>query len=488
MITRFLSIAAPASIYVTMCVLALGLWRERRKFEWLALGPAAAGVLASFLLLPPVHRLFFDEDIYINIANNLSHAPVSQLTLLGSPKEASISTYYKEPAGWPVLLSLAFVVTGVSETAAFAAARILFGAAIAAVYQLAREITETRLQAVAASVLFAATPVCFWFSVSPGTDIPAALMSVLGMWGLIAGNAALAVGGLAMAAQTRMELIVLLPLIWLTGTIPRNWKALSAGLMATAFVHIAWVLSVSPILAEAERVPSGFALAYVPENLGHNITYLLSPWNFAAAATLAAIAAVVIKRGAGTMPMVWQIVSLFSVYLVFYAGSFRLNPRYSIQILVPLAVLAASLAGRPVYVAGLLATLIVPQVQPREFAGYHEALAADHRAALRFVSRIGPDDVVLSATPQMFMNQNRRAMDAVFASGRKELLEQELRSRVKAWYHAGPRTNILESVEARADRWMKSNFELHLIDSSEISGFRIAFYEVLLKPLNREAR
>ncbi len=35
---------------------------------------------------------------------------------------------------------------------------------------------------------------------------------------------------------------------------------------------------------------------------------------------------------------------------------------------------------------------------------------------------------------------------------------------------------------------MKSTFELHLIDSREIGGMRIAFYEVLPKLVNREAR
>src|SRR3990167_2893564 len=124
MLPRILSVAAPLWTYVTLVVLAAGLWRQSPKLEWLAFAPALAGLAASFLFLPPVHRLFFDEDMYINLAMNLARAPVAQLTLLGSPDDIAVSTYYKEPAGWPVLLSLIFVVTGPSEAAAFATARV----------------------------------------------------------------------------------------------------------------------------------------------------------------------------------------------------------------------------------------------------------------------------------------------------------------------------------------------------------------------------
>src|SRR5919109_855739 len=114
MISRILSVAAPLSVYVTLVVLAIGLWRQRKKLEWFAILPATGGLLASFIFLPPVHRLFFDEDIYINIASNLSHAPVAQITLVGSPDEVGVSSYYKEPSGWPVMMSLVFVITGQS--------------------------------------------------------------------------------------------------------------------------------------------------------------------------------------------------------------------------------------------------------------------------------------------------------------------------------------------------------------------------------------
>src|SRR2546422_7193320 len=294
MIPRVLSIAGPLWVYASLGVLIYGLWNQRQKFDWLALVPALAGLAASTVFLSPVHRLFFDEDIYINIASNLAHAPVNQVTVIGGPDDIQVSSYYKEPAGWPVFLGLVFLVTGRSEAVAFWTARILFAIAIAAVYQLARQVLGSRNQALVAAILFGATPICFWFSASPGTDIPAALMAILGMWGLSAGNGALAAAGLALAAQTRMELLILLPLMLIPHVVgdsgteekwgltppakqdssmsfesrfvrrvrpffssvpksPATWSFVAAILVIPEIVHVAWVMSVAPVLARAER-------------------------------------------------------------------------------------------------------------------------------------------------------------------------------------------------------------------------------------------
>src|SRR5438034_106057 len=78
----------------------------------------------------------------------------------------------------------------------------------------------TRRQALLAAILFGATPVCLRYSVSTGTDTPSALMTILGMWGLLSGNGPLAAAGFAFAAQTRLELLVLIPLVWLSPKVP----------------------------------------------------------------------------------------------------------------------------------------------------------------------------------------------------------------------------------------------------------------------------
>lgn len=497
-IPRILSVAGPLFVYASVVLVAVGIYRERHRLDWAAVALAAGGVIASFALLTPVHRLFFDEDIYIHIASNLSRAPAAQITLLGGPDDIQVATYYKEPAGFPVLLSLVFVLTGPSESAAFAMARLLYGVAIAAVYLLARAVLDSRRQAIAAAGLFAAAPVCFWFSVSAGTDIGAALFAVLGMWGIVTGNGALAAGGLALAAQMRLETIVLVPLLLLPKSVTPRWKAIGAGLVVAELAHLSWVFSVAPTLAKAERVAAAFSASYLLSNLKANLLYLFNPFLFPAAVSALAILALAnpkseirISHSAFRIPqftllLPW-IALLSGVYLFFYAGSFQINPRYSIQILAPLALLAASLLRRPLALTALMLTLVLPYTRPRPVPDYIQALAVDHRLAVNFAKNLGPNDLVLSTEPEVFLNQGLYAMNAVFASERPERLDEQFHRYAKVWYHAGARTSVVESPEWRTDRWVKSRYELHLIDAQEVSGRRIAFYSLSADLVNRKA-
>jgi 4-amino-4-deoxy-L-arabinose transferase-like glycosyltransferase len=486
---RILSIATPLFVYITLAVLAVGLWEERRKFDRTALALALAGVLASLMLLDPVHRLFFDEDIYINIASNLTKAPVAQFTLVGGPEEIAVSTYYKEPAGWPVLLSNLFFLTGPSEQAAFALARIFYGLTLAAVYILAFALLRNRVQAVLAAVLVGATPAVFWFSASAGTDLPAVFFTILGLCGIYAGNGALAASGIAMAAQFRLELIVLTPLVWLAPQISNRWKAATAGLVAAEAGHVAWVLSLASEYARAVRVDSAFSLGYIPQNVAANVRYLLNPLVFPSAIMLLAAASLFRKRSMWPRwPLLVAAASVFGVYAVFYVGSFEINPRYSIHVAVPLAVLAASVLRRPVFLAAVVASLVVPQ-----FNGYFvpqviRGLEMDHRIAVENSRRVGPDDLVLGTQHEVFLNQGRRAMNAILASEQPARLNEFLEQKRKVWYYAGIRTTTVNSQDWDADQWVKSNYELHPIDTQEAEGIPVVFYELLFNRLDREAR
>ncbi len=486
MLPRILSIAAPLFVYITLAVLVQGLWNERKKFDRIALALATAGLLASFMVLSPAHRLFFDEDTYINIASNLTKAPVAQLTLLGGPDEITVSTYYKEPAGWPVLLSFVFFFTGPSEQAAFITARVFYGATLGAIYMLGLTLFQSRRQAAVAAILVGAAPVFFWYSASAGTDIPAAFFAVLGLWGIFAGNAPLAAAGIAMSAQIRLELIALAPLVWLAPKISIRWKAAAAGLVAAEIAHVAWLLSVAPEFARAVRVESAFSLQYVFQNGAANIKYLFNPLLFPAVVTALAIAGLLRKRS-GEWPrwlLALSVVAVSGVHAVFYVGSFDINPRYSIQILAPLALLAASTIRRPFFIATLIASLAIPQFGGYGVPPFVQTLAVDHRIASDFAARVGSEDLVLSAQQEVFLNQGLRAMNSVLASERADRLDEQLKQR-KVWYHAGVRTNLENSEDWDADQWVKSNYELHLIDSYEVDAMKIAFYEVLLKPINR---
>ena len=487
MVPRILSIAAPLFIYVSLGILAFGLYAERRKFDWLSLVPAGIALIASFIFVPAQHRLFFDEDIYIHIASNLARAPVAQLTLLSGPDGIAVSSYYKEPAGWPILLSLVFLLTGASETVAFILARFVYALAVAAVYHMAREALPSRRNALIAASIFAATAISFGFSASAGADLPSALFAILAMWGLWTGNGPLAAAGLVMAAQTRLEMIVLLPLLFVPKNISWRWKIGGLALATAEVLHVLWVLSVTPVLAEAERVETAFSFKYVPGNLRDNLLYLFNPMVFPALVTGLSIFGIYRlwrSRPGQAQLVLLQAAGLFSVYLLFYAGSFNINPRYSIQFVAILAVMAVWSLRWPV----LLLTMVIPYFQPMESSDYVRTLTEDHRTAVEFASKLGAADIVLTAEPEIFFNHGINAMNAVYASEQPGRLAEQFGKFKKVWYYAGARTGVTGGQQWVADRWVKSNYELHSIDSREIRGLRIAIYEMLLKPVQSDAR
>jgi hypothetical protein len=483
---HILSIAGPIFSYITLALVVWGIYRQRSKLDRWALIPAGIGFAFSILLIPSVHLLFFDEDIYINIASNLSHGPVAQLTLLGGQDRIEASTYYKEPTGFPVLLSLAFLFTGTGETTAFVVARLLYAATLASFFLLARRIFEDRKPALWATLLFGGTSILFRFSASSGTDLAAALFSILGVLGIVSGNGLLAASALAMAAQVRLEMIVLLPLLLLARSISTRWKLWGLALAGEEILHLIWVFSIAPTLAKAEQVPSAFSVSYVLRNSAGDLKYLFNPLLFPVGISILAVAAILYgprKASVRGAPLQSWIALPAAIYLVFYLGSFELNPRFSIQILAPLVLLAFRLSTNRYVTLGALGTLAFAYLPTHEIPNYVTILASDHEIAVRLAARLGGNDLVISTEPEIFLNHGIHAMNTVLASERESLVREQFQKYGKVWYYSGVRTNVVGTQQSVADRWMKSHFDLHPVESHENQGFMTSIYEVSPNPV-----
>ena len=144
------------------------------------------------------------------------------------------------------------------------------------------------------------------------------------MWGLVTGNGPLAAAGFAFAAQTRLELLVLIPLVWLSPKISPQWKIGAAALALFEIVHVAWLMSVAPVLARAAELSAAFGLRYVRRNLFDNLKYFFDPFGFPILVSVF-VAVFLWKKvrrpvAEGDALIVW-IFGLFAVYLCFFAGT-----------------------------------------------------------------------------------------------------------------------------------------------------------------------
>ena len=238
------------------------------------------------------------------------------------------------------------------------------------------------------------------------------------------------------------------------------------------------MLSLAPQFEKVEHVTAGFSWHYIARNLSSDLTYLFNPMIFPILITVLASLALLRKSPQRLLLFLW-FGSIFGVYLCFYAGSFDLNPRYSIQIAAPLILLALSIATPRLALTALLLSAVVAHIRPFNLPDYVQVLGEDHRAAMKFADGIDRNTLVLTTEPEEFLNHGLSAMNAVYASEQPAKLRDEAKNFKAVVYYAGVRTNQEGSLEQLADRWVKSNFQLHLIDTQQIRGTRISYYELL---------
>ncbi len=505
MIPRVLSVAGPLLVYASLGVLLWALYKHRERLDRSVLAVSVLALTASLVFVEAGHRVYFDEDIYIQIASNLSRAPVAQLTLLGTPDIVEASTYYKEPVGYPSLLGLVFALFGASEGTAFLFTRFLFAFAAAGVYLLARDGFKQRWMAWVAAMTFLAVPVVLDYSVSAGTDIPMALFTVIGLWGLVSGLPALAVAGLALAVQMRLEAVVLTSLIVLGPSIGRKWKLIGLALVSGELFHLVWLLYTAPAYAAAVGIESTFSLGYIRDNLMSSVAYLFDqnrfPWGISILAVLSmgawawrvgrprrGVTTVGAPEPAGVHYLLGWIGLIMSVYLVFYAGSFDLNPRYSIQVVVPLILLAVSSlrflnrVQRLPVVVGLALSLLYSNLSGRpedgDPANFVNVLAFDHSRMVEIAESFGQDSIVVTTEPEVFLNHDVAAMNAVFATERLSVLQAQSGRYASVLYYQSTRATVQNGEQWRADQMLKEEYKPTLIESYTIGGRRTALYRI----------
>ncbi len=428
----------------------------------------AAGLLLVTQVAPQTHRIYYDEDIYANMAQNIA--------LTGQTGMANYATfeygeyfihwmqYNKDPSGWPFLISLAFQLFGTDETLTFYIANLLYVGGILLVFFITRLITDRDSPGLLAALIFALIPHNLIWSNTGAAEAPAAffggatvlctlvwlrtramrhlfLLAVLlpfactlrpesaliGLWAL----AALAVGKIGTAPNFQDA-----PLHRPFAT--REFWGL--GLIAFAFFiphlwHL-WAVSGHSWGADGAK----FSLVFFAKNLMTNTLYYLNNGTFPALFTLLAgigFVAGSYRQGRDTHPtgfgavllMLLWFVLFWGIFLFFYAGSYRYGAdvRFALLSFMPLAVLAGiggeKIGTAPIFaemsprlpVAALLVLVLVfswLKFIPLIRLVGQEAWGAryDHNHAREFIKRIPNRSIVLTHIPTMFLIQGQGAI------------------------------------------------------------------------------
>jgi hypothetical protein len=487
------------------------------KRHGLRMAAVASVALALVLIGPPrTNRIFYDEQIYESVGQNLAALRLAQVcndgTLEDGRLQCARGEYNKQPYAYPHLLALTYRVAGVHVWNAFAINAAIMPATACAVYLLVIALFGDRSAALIAGLLIAATPEQLMWSataaVEPSASLAAALSVICAAGYLRLGGtarmAALAVSA-AYAIQFRPESILILPVLALLAwprlrtdlENPRGWWSAVLFLWLTA-VPAAHLYAVRH--AGWGTDSARFSMDFAAANLRVNGWFYLWDERFPSVFALLALLGLAAREAAhARVCLALYFVVFFGIDLAFYAGSYNYGAdvRYSLMTYPPLAVLGGLGGARlgRLFARGLrvvkveavgaiLALLPVLWYWPVIHAAPEEAWAA--RADVRFAEsaakQLPQGSYVLTHNPGMFHLWGESAGQMSLAVADPEYLKGIARRAPKGLYvHWNFWCGVEDPVQPEICRRALTLGETELVREYHERDQRYAFYRLRIE-------
>lgn len=454
-----LSFLTPLTLHVCLFLLIGGAWAARKTLARSIRGSGAApwllmviAFLAVSIWPPRTHRIYYDEDIYQNVAQNILWRARAEMCNEGVLEhgifECRAAEYNKEPNGFPFLLSLVFRFTGVREIAAHILNHALFSLGVLGSFWVAWLLWEDRWIAISAGLLYILLPQNLLWGATVAVEPGAAALTgwALVTWivflrqpGLATG--ASTAGAMAFAVQWRPESLLLIALAGASTFLLEPSRLRQRPVYTAALVVLLLLLPhlghLWAVRGERWGVNEGgkFSWRYVPQNSRTNLAFYLEGRDHPRYFTLLTLLGIVVGRRwkEKALLLLWFAL-FFGVFIPFHAGSYRYGAdvRFSLLSFMPLAVLGGGgarwlsgwLAGRRWQSRWVSALPLVAAVY--FFSGYlplvrsvgREAWAAraDHDIARDVLERIPEQSIVLTHNPGMLQIMGQSAVQSSVAS------------------------------------------------------------------------
>ena len=344
---------------------ARSLWRlatsqttARSGAVWCVSASAVALLLAT-TVAPTTNRIYYDEQIYQNIGQNMSDLRLAQMCNDGSIEYGRLQCYEgeynKQPYGYPYLLSIAYRAVGAADGVAQRLNGLWAALLVAAVFLTTALLFRNTVAASFAALVMALIPENLRWAATAAVEPSAAFFAafaVLSAAYFVRAQTTSAllwvVAAASFAVQFRIESVLVLGIVTLLvlSAAPREFRrprtylaaALAALLLGPFLAHIAAVGDDS-WGAYGPRT----SLSYVWPNLTVNGPFYLADQRFPASFTLLAILGAATSRRKGVAAVVaCYFLAFFGIFLFFYAGSYDYGAdvRYSLTTYPAIAILA----------------------------------------------------------------------------------------------------------------------------------------------------
>lgn len=473
----------------------------------------AALVLAA-MLAPRANRIFYDEQIYQSIGQNLTDLKLTQMCNDGTVQYGRLQCwrpeYNKEPNGYAYLLSAGYRIAGVHEWVAFTINNLSAAAMVWVVFAATALLFGIRAGVWAAAIAALLPEQLMWANSAasePTTALACAAAMMTAAYFVQSRDTMSLCWAAAMtvfAAQFRPEAALIAPLVASVIVIgaprellrPRLWW-IAAGAIVLAAPLAAHHFAFRRHSWDAPGVPA-MSFGHVATNLPTNGWFYLWDERFPAMYTaLALVGVAVAKRRAVIIPVMY-FAAFWAVFLVFYAGSYNWgqNVRYSLSTYPPIAMLAG--AGLSAIVARLdrawrfdsKAATVAAAALILQFFWYvplvraigEEAWGAraDVAFAREMAATLPRDSIVLTHNPGMFHVWGVNAAQASLATTDEGYVRGVLFSRYAGgvYLHWNFWCNIQDPVQQRFCTDILERFGGELVREKREWSYRYAFYRL----------
>ena len=518
----------PWNLKVNFGLILAGLWICRqdlwhmmrqfvnRKGVYLGLLVLLAFVLVVFATVR-THRIFYDEDIYANVGQNIALTNQTGFCNYGTFEYGEYYphwiSYNKEPSGWPFLISLVFQLFGTDEYYAFLLNNLIFSAGVLVVFFITWHITGSFFGALVAGLAFTLTPHNLIWSNTVAAEPAAGFFGGLSVLTLIVflksgrgRHLFLLVMLVPLACQMRPESMLIVPWVVATWLIWRpksfiNRSTWTMGLLSLLFLlpHFLHFYAVSGHSWGASG--SKFALEFLGRNLYTNGIYYLDNKYFPVLFTALAAAGLF---GFGKF-LKWRLLILgwflpfWGIFLFFYAGSYRYGAdvRFALVSFMPLAILAGigggiikerikNAAFHKTVCALIVLVMLLAFIQflPLVRRMGQEAWGArhDHKYAKMFKAKVPERSIILTQNPTMFLLWNQNTIQTYAGINNPGLIKNLMKKyQGHVYFHYNYWCNTKNDRNQRLCRGIKERYRLTAVATAKEQDYEYGLYKMSMK-------
>jgi hypothetical protein len=331
---------------------------------WRLLAVCGAAVVLTVFVAPRTNRIYYDEQIYQGVGQNLADLHRAQMCNDGNVEygrlQCANGEYNKQPYAYPHLLSIGYRLFGVRPLTAFVTNNVVMVLSVIAVYLFSLWLFADRFAAIVGALLLVLMPQQILWSATAAAEPSAALACTVAVAAAVwfrrtRATAALTFVAVATvyAVQFRPEslliFLVVSVLLWECRselTRPRAWWVALLALALIA-VHVGHSFAVRH--EGWGTTDARLSLRYLILNLPANGGFYLGDWRFPIVFTaLAAWGLGGDGFGRERLVLGGWFALFFGMFLLFYAGSYNYGAdvRYSLMTYPPLAILGGLGASR----------------------------------------------------------------------------------------------------------------------------------------------